>query len=121
MASRNFTTQQRIRKTTKRPTERIPCYICNGFSLITECHHLFPVNKAAIEIDNTGKTLIHVVWLCPNCHSYWHKLEHLKTKSKRIALFREMGKAISDGILTLLDESNQARSRYTGIDIPEDI
>ena len=51
------------------------CYICNKHKGITEWHHLKRLKDCAKEFNN-GINIIEnkLVCLCPNCHSYFHKL-----------------------------------------------
>lgn len=57
--------------------ERQACFVCNKHRFITELHHIIPVKEIALYIHETGKRNhpMPMVWLCPNHHAYWHKLE----------------------------------------------
>ena len=52
------------------------CSACNMLELISQAHHLVPIQIYA-EAINAGCTLVNlpvcpIIYLCPNCHSYLH-------------------------------------------------
>lgn len=62
-----------------KPKYRTICYVCNKHKEITEWHHITPVSEIVKEIIDIGEFLDEniVVSLCPNCHSYLHKLNKM--------------------------------------------
>lgn len=51
------------------------CFICNKHKGIAEWHHLKPLKECAKELNNGHETAeSKLICLCPNCHSYFHKL-----------------------------------------------
>ena len=62
----------------RKPKEGTVCYICKKHSLISELHHVVPIetlakmfNELDVPIDKISTP---IVWLCPNCHAYAHKM-----------------------------------------------
>lgn len=61
--------------------ERRPCYICEKHQPISHLHHVIPVSQMATLLTRAGCGLeaqahltVRVVWLCPNHHAIWHKI-----------------------------------------------
>lgn len=55
------------------------CFICNKHKGITEWHHLKPLKNCAKELNNGTEVIENkLICLCPNCHSYFHKLLYSK-------------------------------------------
>ncbi len=74
-----------IRRESKRQAkDRRPCVICEKHPLITELHHIIEVAWIANELYLAGGGNYHMlnVWMCPNCHAYWHKFSRSKIKEK---------------------------------------
>lgn len=64
-----------IRKGRKK-RDREPCFVCGKHRSITQEHHILPLKHCA-EILNRNiaeKIDVPLIWLCPNCHAYVHKL-----------------------------------------------
>lgn len=56
-----------------------PCYVCSKHAEITELHHVVSVSELTKLLNNKDLDLEEletpVVWLCPNCHAYLHKIK----------------------------------------------
>lgn len=68
------------------------CYICNKHEGITEWHHITPIQEQVNDIKEMDGFIVFdkdfhnlSVILCPNCHTYLHKL--YKTNKKDYELF----------------------------------
>ena len=74
-----WTTAKQLRKThhhSHKTEDQEPCCVCGKHRSITHQHHVITLKKCAkifntISIDKINAPL---VWLCPNCHAYVHKL-----------------------------------------------
>ena len=64
-----------IRKSRKKQN-REPCVVCGKHRAITQEHHVIPLKKCADILNRNIALRIDapLVWLCPNCHAYVHKL-----------------------------------------------
>ena len=66
--------------------ERQPCFVCGKYRPITHLHHVIPVDDLArlvVKRQLYGVNLyMPTVWLCPNHHALWHKLEKDKTSEE---------------------------------------
>lgn len=64
-----------IRKQCASHKNRQPCFICGKHHSITEAHHVVPLKDVAFLLESWGNLEEPpIVWLCPNCHTYIHKL-----------------------------------------------
>ena len=54
------------------------CFICEKHKFISELHHLKTLKQCIDELNNSKQVTSRVVFLCPNCHSYFHKLLYHK-------------------------------------------
>ena len=55
-------------------TKKEPCFICGKHQYICEQHHLNPQKNIKEDIELYGEYRSLLIWLCPNHHTYIHKL-----------------------------------------------
>lgn len=71
-------TGQQVRKEEKRDRSNSlhECYVCKKHHHITEKHHIFPLRWLSQEISRSDITTFSnkLIYLCPNCHRYVHRL-----------------------------------------------
>lgn len=49
------------------------CFICGKHAEITQCHHAYPLSSAKYLLLLLGSIKEPpFIWLCPNCHAYYH-------------------------------------------------
>lgn len=99
-----------IRRRTKRPAKHVHCYICHAHPAITECHHLYPVKDVANDLSIQDQSLLLTVWLCPNCHRYYHAVEDGKITLHELIEFVGLGNAIR--LHSLMEETKQDIQKY---------
>lgn len=63
-----------IRKLCSRRSAREPCFICGEHEDITQAHHVMPLSKVKIFLEQ-GHFIEEppIVWLCSNCHTRVHR------------------------------------------------
>ena len=70
-----------VRKTSRPPKQREPCFVCYRYKRITHAHHLVEVGKVAKVLHMMAifdwSPKIPVVFLCPNHHALWHEMNRL--------------------------------------------
>ena len=64
-----------LRKQTKRYKEHQPCEICGKHKDITHLHHVISLKDCTMLLHVVDFIDIPVVFLCPNCHAYIHKMQ----------------------------------------------
>ena len=104
-----------LRKQHKKPkTEHEPCYVCGKHRTITQQHHIISLKKCAEIFNRTAikKVNAPLIWLCPNCHSYIHRL----LKLDFISVMREarIYQSISEEELSQLIEIGGKESKIEG-------
>lgn len=73
----NLQTTYNLRKRCKTSNEREPCFLCGEHMVIVEQHHVFPLSELTVYVNLLNLDEVvepPKVWLCPNCHSYIHKM-----------------------------------------------
>ncbi len=84
---------------------REQCSICNKHKEIAELHHVVPLKKCAELLNSGEKEIISPrIWLCPNCHAYFHKLLYSEfTKNEEYLLLATWGETeeIRENIIRL--------------------
>lgn len=67
---------------TKTELKKKNCFICNKHKYITELHHINPQKNKIKDINIKGIYESDLIYLCPNCHSYFHKILYKESKRK---------------------------------------
>lgn len=62
-----------LRKQCGKHKNRRECFICGKHAKITQAHHAYPLSSAKYFLYLLGTIKEPpTVWLCPNCHAYYH-------------------------------------------------
>ena len=102
----------------RRDKNGTPCAICGKHNSITECHHLISVKTLTDLINDYGLPLeslrTPIVWLCPNCHAYFHKCGDLEDcLTKYIGIGSEMIKSgYGQNEMDALSELRRERDKW---------
>ena len=69
---------------------RRACYICDMHREITQAHHVYPLSSAKYLLGLLRSIKEPpIVWLCPNCHKYYHLYSTGKLLFEPVDLFFE--------------------------------
>ena len=93
-------TARNVRKCCSKSGDREPCFVCGEHKLITQSHHIMPLEDCAKWLNlGVENVLIPTVWLCPSCHAYIHYLMRTHAFSEVI---REVGEEKYRRMLNIL-------------------
>lgn len=88
-----------------------PCFVCGKHRAITQSHHLITLKKCAEIMNQTSVKSINapLIWLCPNCHSYVHKLISLDfiSVAREERIYKSISKSEYD-LLVAIGRKNEA-------------
>ena len=97
-------TQDLRRHNRVKRSEQQPCFVCGKHKSITHAHHVLPLNECVAYMDLLDTSTIEcpIIWLCPNCHSYYHKIfsKHFSMDNYWLAI-EEIGKEQADKIVEI--------------------
>ena len=86
--NQNISTKEVRRRFRAVNNNKEDCFVCCGYGLITESHHVVHVNEVA-SLMRKGRIVppfsVPVVWLCPNHHKIIHLLDQ-KTNTEVFSL-----------------------------------
>lgn len=86
-----------------------PCFVCGKHKAITEIHHVCPISEFVDLLNNDHIEIqdiqTHVVWLCPNCHAYFHKLHHKGLKNTENVLMSMVKAGYTESQYNLMTET----------------
>ena len=102
-----------IRQYHLKPDVKFPCAVCGKYRAISEAHHIIPVYQLAELCSDHGVDALTVafvpvrfVWLCPNHHAMFHKIEGGETDEGKADLLSELDSEEKERFSRLWDVQN---------------